>query len=475
MEKEGVCSPGNIFMDNSIYQSPFSWRYGSDEMRKIWSVHNTRTLWRRIWAALAEVQVEYGLVSSQQAALLKNKVDEVDLSRSLELESKLQHDLMAELKVFAEQCPEARGILHLGATSMDIKDNAGVLQQKCALELILQRSREVLICLAGLITEWAETPLIGFTHLQPAEPTTLGYRLAQSAQDLLNYHQELTRFSKMIKAKGFTGAVGTSASFAVLIGEENLLAFQDTISRKLDLAFYPVVNQTYPRIQDYQLLSLLAGQGAVIYKLAFDLRLLQSPVLGELAEPFGQNQVGSSAMPFKQNPIKAEKLNSLGRILAQLPRTAWDNAAHSLLERTLDDSANRRIVLPEAFLCADEMLVTLTEILSGLQVFEDAIQKNLAEYGPFAATEKVMMLLSKKGADRQEIHQRLREHSLQAWAAIRQEEPNPLIALVGGDPVFRKYLSAEELNDAMQGEGYLGDAVDRAREFAERIKDIFPG
>jgi len=462
-------------MDNSIYQSPFSWRYGSDEMRKIWSVHNTRTLWRRIWVALAEVQVEYGLVSSHQAALLKNKVDEVDLSRSLEVESKLQHDLMAELKVFAEQCPEAGGILHLGATSMDIKDNAGVLQQKSALELILQRSREVLICLAGLIIEWAETPLIGFTHLQPAEPTTLGYRLAQPAQDLLNYHQELTRFSEMIKAKGFTGAVGTSASFAVLLGKENLPSFQDKISRKLDLSFYPVVNQTYPRIQDYQLLSLLAGQGAVIYKLAFDLRLLQSPVLGELAEPFGKNQVGSSAMPFKQNPIKAEKLNSLGRILAQLPRTAWDNAAHSLLERTLDDSANRRIVLPEAFLCADEMLIALTEILSGLQVYEDAIQKNLSEYGPFAATEKVMMLLSKKGADRQEIHQRLRDHSLQAWAAVRLGEPNPLISLVGGDPVFRKYLSAEELNDAMQGEGYLGDAVDRAREFAEGIKDIFPG
>ena len=462
-------------MDNSIYQSPFSWRYGSDEMRKVWSVRNTRTLWRRIWAALAEVQVEYGLVSSDQAAILENKADEVDLSRSLEMESQLQHDLMAELKIFAEQCPEVGGILHLGATSMDIKDNAGVLQQMSALGLILERSREVLICLAGLIMEWADTPLIGFTHLQPAEPTTLGYRLAQPAQDLLKYHQELARFLGEIKAKGFTGAVGTSASFAVLLGEENLPAFQEKISRKLNLAFYPVVNQTYPRIQDYQLLSLLAGQGAVLYKLAFDLRLLQSPVLGELAEPFGKNQVGSSAMPFKQNPIKAEKLNSLGRILAQLPRTAWDNAAHSLLERTLDDSANRRIVLPEAFLCADEMLLTLIEILSGLQVYEDAVEKNLAEYGPFAATEKVMMLLSKKGADRQEIHQRLRDHSLQAWAAVRKGEPNPLPDLVVGDPVFKEYLSVNELNDAMQGEAYLGDASERARALAERIKDKFPG
>lgn len=458
-------------MDNSTYQSPFSWRYGSDEMRKIWSVHNTRILWRRIWVALAEVQVDYGLVSSDQAASLKDKASEIDLSRSLELESQLQHDLMAELKVFADQCPEAGGILHLGATSMDIKDNAGVLQQKSALELIMQRSREVLIVLSRLILEWVDTPLIGFTHLQPAEPTTLGYRLAQPAQDLLKYHQELTRFADEIKSKGFTGAVGTSASFAVLLGEENLSDFQEKISKKLDLKFYPVVNQTYPRVQDYQLLSTLAGQGAVLYKLAFDLRLLQSPVLGELAEPFGENQVGSSAMPFKQNPIKAEKINSLGRILAQLPRTAWDNAAHSLFERTLDDSANRRSILPEAFLCADEMLVTMTEILSGLQIYEDAIQKNLAEYGPFAATEKVLMLLSKKGADRQEIHQRLRDHSLQAWAVVHQGEPNPLIALVAGDSVFQEYLSSNELNQAMQGEAYLGDAVDRAKKFAVEIKD----
>ncbi len=456
-------------MNNLTYKSPFSWRYGSDEMRKIWSVQNTRALWRKIWVSLAEVQVDYGLVSLNQISSLKNKVDEIDLSLSMELESQLQHDLMAELKVFADQCPDAGGILHLGATSMDIKDNAGVLQQKSALNLILQRSEEVLIVLSRLILEWADTPVIGFTHLQPAEPTTLGYRLAQPAQDLLNYHMELIRFRDGIKAKGFTGAVGTSASFAVLLGEENLPEFQDKISRKLELDFYPVVNQTYPRVQDYQLLSLLAGQGAVLYKLAFDLRLLQSPVLGELAEPFGNNQVGSSAMPFKQNPIKSEKLNSLGRILAQLPRTAWDNAAHSLLERTLDDSANRRIILPEAFLCADEMLATMTEVLSGLQVYEDAIQNNLAEYGPFAATEKVLMLLSKQGADRQEMHHRLRDHSLQAWAAIRKGNPNPLPGLIADDPVFLEYLSADEIYQAMKGSGYLGDAAKRAKMFSEQI------
>ena len=459
-----------MYMDNLTYQSPFSWRYGSADMRKIWSLYNTRFLWRKIWVALAEVQIGYGLVSSDQAAALKNKADQVDLSRSQEMESRLQHDLMAELKVFAEQCADAGGVLHLGATSMDIKDNASILQQKSALNLILKRSEDLLSVLSRLIKEWADTPQIGITHLQPAEPTTLGYRLAQPAQDLLGYHLELIRFTEGIKGKGFTGAVGTSASFAVLLGEDNLPGFQEKMSGKLGLDFYSVVNQTYPRVQDYQLLALLAGQGAALYKLAFDMRLLQSPGLGELAEPFGNDQIGSSAMPFKQNPIKSEKLNSLGRILAQLPRTAWDNAAHSLLERTLDDSANRRMIIPEAFLCADEMLTVMTEILSGLKVNEEAIQANLAEYGPFAATEKVLMLLGKNGADRQEMHHILREYSLQAWDAVRKGEPNPLPDLVRGAPVFLEYLSADELSQAMSGSGYLGDAAARAKILAEQIE-----
>lgn len=457
-------------MENSTYQSPFSWRYGSSEMREVWSIQTTRILWRKIWAALAEVQVDYGLVTREQAASLFEKVDKLDLARSFELESELQHDLMAELKVYGEQCPEAGGIIHLGATSMDVKDNSSIMQQKIALDLILDRSRELLLTLSDLILKWSKTPLMGFTHLQPAEPTTLGYRLAQPAQDLFDYHQELTKLAGDLKSKGFTGAVGTSASFGVLLGVENLGNFQKRMAKILELDFFTITNQTYPRSQDFKLLSLLAGQGAVIYKMAFDLRLLQSPVMGEMAEPFGKDQVGSSAMPFKQNPIKAEKINSLGRILAQLPRTAWDNAAHSLLERTLDDSANRRIILPEAFLCADEMLVTMTEVLSGLQVHEERIQKNLLEYSPFAATENVLMILSKKGADRQEIHHRLRDHALKAWADVRQGDPNPMIELVADDPVFLEFLPAEELRQAMKGKAYLGDAEIRAENFVKSLK-----
>ncbi len=458
-------------MDNSIYQSPFSWRYGSAAMREIWSVKSTRLLWRKIWVALADVQTGYGLVTDQQVAEIKKQADRVDLERSYKLETQVQHDLMAELKVFAEQCSDAGGVLHLGATSMDIKDNALVMQQQSALALLLEQIRELLVLFADHILNWADTSLMGFTHLQPAEPTTLGYRLAQPAQDLLSCYQDLKRVESEIKSKGFTGAVGTSASFATLIGTENLADFQEQMSQKLNLNFFTAVTQTYPRLQDYQLLSNLAGLGAVLYKLAFDLRVLQSPGFGELAEPFGQNQIGSSAMPFKQNPIKAEKLNSLGRYLAQLPRIAWDNAAHSLLERTLDDSANSRIILPEAFLCMDEMVKTMREILSDLQVYEDAIEKNMADYGPFAATEKVLMLLSKAGGDRQKSHARLRDHAIKAWDAVRQGKLNPLIGLVVNDPLFQEYLSEAELTQAMQGSGYLGDAPDRAKKLAQEIQD----
>jgi adenylosuccinate lyase len=456
--------------EHSTYQSPFSWRYGSPEMRKIWSLEHTRILWRRIWVVLAESQVPFGLLTEEQAAQLRDKQNHLDLERSLELESHLKHDLMAELQVFAAQCPEAGGVLHLGATSMDIKDNSLVLQQKEALELILSALSGLLSELAALISEHAELPVMGFTHLQPAEPTTLGYRLAQHGQDLLDCYQDLSLFSDQIKGKGFTGAVGTSASFAALLGEKNLVDFQKSISEKLDLEFFPVVSQTYPRLQDYRLLTRLTGLGAVLYKFAFDLRFLQSPAVGEIAEPFGTGQVGSSAMPFKQNPIGAEKINSLGRYLAQLPRIAWDNAAHNLLERTLDDSANRRLILPQGFLCLDEMLGSMREIVSGLQIHLEIIQSNLADYGPFAATEKLLMALVKVGADRQVMHENIREQTLKAWDAVRSGKVNPLIDLLAEDSSLRSYLDENQIRTALKGENYLGDASQRARVLAERIR-----
>ena len=466
-------------LDYTNYLSPYSWRYSSPEMRRVWSEATKRGLWRQMWLALVEVQAEFGLVSLAQVEDLRTHVEEVNVTRSLEIEAEIHHDLMAELKVYAEQCPTGGGILHLGATSTDIEDNTDALRIRQSLDLIIIGLRQLLALFVEKITTWANTPLIAFTHLQPAEPSTLGYRLAQYAQDLLLDWEDLRRGRAHLRGKGFKGAVGTGASYAELIGAENLASFETRLSTRLGLPFFPVTTQTYPRKQDYQVISALAGLGGSLYKFAFDIRLLQSPPIGELAEPFSRSQVGSSAMPFKRNPINAEKIDSLARALAQLPHLAWDNAAHSLLERTLDDSANRRTLLPETFLISDELLRTATRLLAGLQVNEAAMARNLAFYGPFAATERVLMALSKAGADRQAIHEILRCHALAAWEAIQTGQANPLIERVTHDPVFRKYLGEGELRalfDALRYSGrHIGDAPHRALALAKTISQAIEG
>ena len=337
--------------------------------------------------------------------------------------------------------------------------------------LILDKLENLLIQLTDKINQYADVPIIAFTHLQPAEPSTLGYRLAQYAQDLLSDWDAIQRILQDIKGKGFKGAVGTSASFAELLGVNNLPRFESILSDRLGLSFFNVTTQTHPRKMELDFLNSLAGLGVVIYKFAFDLRILQSPPIGELAEPFGQDQVGSSAMPFKRNPIRSETINSLARILAQFPRIAWDNAAHSLLERTLDDSANRRTILPEAFLITDELLSIVTEIIKDLFVDVALIARNLLIYGPFAATERLLMALCKEGADRQEIHKRLREHSLAAWETIRKGEENPLCSAVAGDHVFTHFLPETEIKRLMDASAYVGDAPDRARAMASIIEE----
>ncbi len=455
-----------------IYLSPFTWRYGSPEMRQLWSEEHKRRLWRRIWLALAEVQAEFGLVDPQQVADLQAHVDEVNLLRSLEIESEIHHDLMAELKVFSEQCPQGGGIIHLGATSADIEDNADVLRIRDSLALVFRSLTDLLHGFAEKIEEWADTPLLAFTHLQPAEPSTLGYRLAQYAQDLLMDYQILQQVRTELRGKGFKGAVGTSASYAELIGAENIAEFEKRLSERLGLPFFEVATQVYPRKQDYQVISALAGLGASLYKFGFDLRILQMPLIGELAEPFASKQVGSSAMPFKRNPINSERLDSLARSLAQFPRLAWDNAAHSLLERTLDDSANRRTLLPEAFLIADELLRTAHRLLNGLQIDTSAMAHNLAKYAPFAATERVLMALAKAGADRQEMHERLRQHAMAAWKIVRAGRPNPLTERLSNDPVLLRYLDKERLESLLDSHSYLGDAPQRARALARKIRQV---
>lgn len=454
------------------YQSPFSWRYGGEKMRDIWSEQNKRLLWREIWVALAESQMRYGLVTRDQLQDLKAHQTEIDMVRALDIESVVHHDLMAELKTFAEQCPHGGKILHLGATSADIQDNADALRIRKSLELLLDKLSKLLEVFARQIETWAETPLIAFTHLQPAEPSTLGYRLAVYAQDLMLDFKSIRTVYNNIKGKGFKGAVGTGASYAQLLGEGKYSEFEADLSSRLDLPFYKVATQIYPRKQEYQTLCALSGMGASLHKYGFDLRLLQSPVIGELGEPFGKQQVGSSAMPFKRNPVLTEKIDSLARLLAQYPRTAWDNAALSALERTLDDSANRRTILPESFLIADELLNTGLSVTSGLKVDELAMAANLSKFGPFASVERVLLALTSAGADRQEMHERLRGHSMQAWDEIRNGGKNPLATLIRNDPQINEYISEDTILPLMEVSEYVGDAPHRAREIVQEIRNI---
>jgi adenylosuccinate lyase len=462
--------------DFETYLSPFTWRYGSQAMRELWSETHKRRLWRRMWLALAEAQHTLGLVSAEQVADLRAHVDGIDVERAHQIEAEIRHDLMAELKTYAEQCPVGGGILHLGATSADIEDNADALRMRAALDLVLEGLSALLSALADQIERWADTACMGFTHLQPAEPTTIGYRLAQYGQDLHIDREELGRIRARIRGKGLKGAVGTSASYVELLGSPAAARELETRAMAiLDLAAFPVATQTYPRKQDWLILNGLAGLAGSLYRFAFDLRLLQSPPLGEWSEPFARRQVGSSAMPFKRNPINAENLNSLARLVAGLPPVAWENAAHSLLERTLDDSANRRFILPQAFLAADEMLSRARRLVQGLQVDEGAAAANLAHYGTFAATERLLMELVKVGADRQEMHDIIRSHSMAAWRAVAAGRPNPLAEQLSADTRITARLAPAQVRALLRASEYVGDAPERARHMARTLRGAAAG
>jgi adenylosuccinate lyase len=460
--------------DHETYLSPLTWRYGSEEMRKVWSEANKRRLWRRIWVALAEAQSEAGLVTAEQVADLRTHQDNIDIARAHEIEEEIRHDLMAEIKTFAEQCSRGGPIIHLGATSMDIEDNADALRLRHSLDLILNRLCDTLVALAERIDAEAARPAMAFTHIQPAEPTTVGYRLAQYGQDLLMDWAELRRVRNGVRGKGLKGAVGVSASYAELLSGTGWTPRQleTRVMERLGLQSFEVSTQTYPRKQDWLILNALAGLCASLHKFAFDLRILQSPLFGEWSEPFGAKQVGSSAMPFKRNPVASENIDSLARFVANMPRVAWDNSALSLLERTLDDSANRRLALSEAFLVTDEVLRRSLRLIEGLQVWPGPIARNLRDYGVFAATERVLMHAVKAGGDRQEMHEVIRTHSLSAWQAIQEGQPNPLANLLASDERITRWVESASLPALFDASAHIGDAVERARTLALEIRTM---
>jgi adenylosuccinate lyase len=314
---------------------------------------------------------------------------------------------------------------------------------------------------------------MGYTHLQPAEPTTVGYRLAVYAQDLLIDRAALRSVRAELTAKGIRGAVGTSASYTrLLAGSGRTPADQERdVLAAFDLTARDVATQTYPRKLDYLLLAQLAGLGASLSKFAADIRILSSPGFGEFFEPFGAKQVGSSAMPFKRNPVMCERIDSLARLLPGYAGVAWQNAATNYLERTLDDSANRRTILPEALLCADELLSLARKVVAGLRIDERRIAENLRTYGPFAGTEAVLMEAAKAGADRQELHEAIRESAMTAYEALARGETNPLAQLIADDERVARYVDPAEIRLQLDPTGHTGDAASRARRLATRIRE----
>lgn len=459
--------------DHTTFLSPFTWRYGSPEMRRIFSEVERRATWRRIWVALAESQFKHGLVTRKELDDLRSKMgpENIDIQRALEIERETKHDLMAEIKTYAEQCPVGGGKIHLGATSMDIEDNADVMRMKKALDLILTRLVNCLDSLTRQIERYADLPCMGWTHLQPAEPTTLGYRISLYAQDLLIDLMNVEHLLEdLMKGKGMKGAVGTYASFVrAMGGAGRARSMEARTMRSLGIEAFPVASQTYPRKLDYLVLSTLAGIAQSAYKFGLDIRHLQSPPYGELSEPIGGKQVGSSAMPFKRNPIASERMCSLARYVSVLPQVAWENAAQMVLERTLDDSANRRIVIPEAFLATEECLIIYDHIARGLVVYREMVARNLERYGPFAATEPLLMRLVQLGEDRQKMHERLRELSFAAWERVMRGEENPLPKMIMEDGTIASKMSPGEIEELMRPEAHVGDAPRRCREFVRKF------
>jgi adenylosuccinate lyase len=462
-------------MDYSAYASPFSWRYGRAELRSLFSEETRRRLWRAVWVALAEAQQAQGLIAQDEVEDLRAHADGVDVDAALEIEREIQHDLMAEIRLFASQAPRGGGKLHLGATSMDIEDTVDTYRFRLALSYVGENLHELLAAFSTKIRDHADLVCMAFTHLQPAEPTTLGYRLAGYAQDLLIDEANLRFTFENLTAKGLRGAVGTAASYEHLCdGNGRSAEIEAYVLQRFGLRAREVSTQTYPRKLDYLLLSALAGLGASLSKFAADIRILSSPGFGELAEPFGPSQVGSSAMPFKRNPILCERIDSLARLLIGYSDVAWQNAATNFLERTLDDSANRRVILPEGLLCADEIVTLARKVIGGLRIEERRIAQNLRTYAPFSGTEALMMDAVRAGGDRQAMHESIRTASMEAWDAVARGQDNPLSRLLTADRELTALLDPAEVRRLLDPGSHVGTAPQRARLTADRIDELEP-
>jgi adenylosuccinate lyase len=450
--------------DHSLYDNPLIERYASSEMATLWGPRRKFSTWRRLWVALAEAQAELGVsISDKQIAELRAHVDDIDFAKAADYERRLRHDVMAHVHAYGDVCPSARPIIHLGATSCYVTDNTDLMLFRESLELVRSRLVGVIDALAKFAKQHRDLACLGFTHLQPAQPTTVGKRTCLWIYDLVQDVVELEHRLGQLKARGAKGTTGTQASFLELFGGDHakVRRLDEIIAQKMGFAAsYPVTGQTYSRKVDAQVLDVLSGTAASAHKAATDLRLLQSRK--EIEEPFEAEQVGSSAMAYKRNPMRAERICGLARFVTSLQSSTAVTASTQWMERTLDDSANRRLVIPQAFLAIDAVLLLYKNVAGGLVVYPGVIARHLAEELPFMATEAILMAAVARGGDRQDLHERIRRHSQAAAAEVKEHgAANDLMARLAGDSAFTDV----DLDKMLDPARFVGRAPQQVDEF----------
>jgi adenylosuccinate lyase len=451
------------------YSNPLTERYASPEMSRIFSPAFKFGTWRRLWLALAEAEKELGLpIPDEAITALRGHLDDFDLKRAAELEKQLRHDVMAHVHHLGEQAPEARGIIHLGATSAYVGDNTDLIQHREALKLVRRRIVNAVAQLAEFAREHRDLATLGFTHFQPAQPTTVGKRATLWIQDLLLDLEEIDFRLDTLRFRGVRGTTGTQASFMDLFEGDGskVERLNRRVAEKMGFAdrLYGVTGQTYTRKTDYACLATLAGVAQSASKFANDVRLLSH--LKEVEEPFEEHQIGSSAMAYKRNPMRSERIGALARHVIALTIDPAFTAASQWFERTLDDSANKRIAVPEAYLGTDAVLLIVHNVASGMVVYPEMIRRRLMEELPFMATENLMMRAAKRGGDRQELHERVRRHSIEAGREVKQHgRPNDLMDRIAADPAFG--VTRAELEEDLRPELYVGRAPEQVDEFLQ--------
>lgn len=455
-------------MSHDRYENPLISRYASSEMAGLWSERRKFGLWRRLWVILAEAEREMGLpVSEAQIAELRANVDNIDFPAAQAYEKKLRHDVMAHVHAYGDVCPAARPIIHLGATSCYVTDNADLVLIREALQLAARRLAGVIDALGKFAAEHRALPCLAFTHLQPAQPTTVGKRACLWAYDLAIDLEEIERRIASLKARSIKGTTGTQASFLALFHGDHskVRRLEQLVAEKIGFSVpYAVSGQTYTRKIDSQVLDTLSGVAQSAHKLTTDLRLLASRK--ELEEPFEADQIGSSAMAYKRNPMRSERVCALARFVISLQSSTANTAATQWMERTLDDSANRRLVIPQAFLAIDAVLILLENISRGLVVYPHTVSRNLAEELPFMATENLLMSAVEQGGDRQTLHEVIRQHSQAAALVVKQEgKPNDLLHRLAGDPNF----AGVDLQAALDPLQFVGRAPEQVNDFLAEI------